>query len=330
MIANLTRGVKTASLHLPADRFQIAGVLSYLGVDRLDDYELPCESQDSSGIMVSLEPTGIAERNIAELCRNEKISLGRLNSGFRSLFKLPYEQQLGVMDRIANQKPEHFDDFRKAIDAATVPSVRQEYCFPLTVNLYTANRWGDYDDDPEEYDGRFAARYEDKIRQSLRVYNRDDGEDMAAYFHGNNTVVAKLRSATWDFKRRGGELYGCVTVETAGQLTAEQEADLKDWITGQNSDGLGEGFEQQEIKNEVIQHMKKFFNSIKNKLGKAFATVKATVESTTGEGYIDTGVKIIIGVVVGGVILAGLYALFNTTIIPTLTEKISGMFNYAG
>ena len=68
--------------------------------------------------------------------------------------------------------------------------------------------------------------------------------------------------------------------------------------------------------------MKKFF--------KAFATVKATVESTTGEGYIDTGVKIIIGVVVGGVILAGLYALFNTTIIPTLTEKISGMFNYAG
>lgn len=76
--------------------------------------------------------------------------------------------------------------------------------------------------------------------------------------------------------------------------------------------------------------MKKFFNSIKNKLGKAVTTVKATVESTTGEGYIDTGVKIIIGVVVGGVILAGLYALFNTTIIPTLTEKISGMFNYAG
>jgi len=76
--------------------------------------------------------------------------------------------------------------------------------------------------------------------------------------------------------------------------------------------------------------MKKFFNSIKNKFNKAVTTVKATVESTTGEGYIDTGVKIIIGVVVGGVILAGLYALFNTTIIPTLTEKISGMFNYAG
>ena len=76
--------------------------------------------------------------------------------------------------------------------------------------------------------------------------------------------------------------------------------------------------------------MKKFFESIRNKFGKAVSTVKATVESPSGEGYIDTGVKIIIGVVVGGVILAGLYALFNTTIIPTLTEKISGMFNYAG
>ena len=52
--------------------------------------------------------------------------------------------------------------------------------------------------------------------------------------------------------------------------------------------------------------MKKFFESIKNKFNKAVTTVKATVESTTGEGYIDTGVKIIIGVVVGGVILAGL------------------------
>ena len=76
--------------------------------------------------------------------------------------------------------------------------------------------------------------------------------------------------------------------------------------------------------------MKKFFNSIKNKLGKAFATVKATIESTTGEGYIDTGVKIIIGVVIGGVILAGLYVLFNTTVIPTLSEKITGMFSYSG
>lgn len=57
---------------------------------------------------------------------------------------------------------------------------------------------------------------------------------------------------------------------------------------------------------------------------------KTALAGKTGEGYIDTAVKIIIGVVIGGVILAGLYALFNTTVIPTLTSKIGEMFNYGG
>ena len=76
--------------------------------------------------------------------------------------------------------------------------------------------------------------------------------------------------------------------------------------------------------------MKKFFNTIKNKCNSVVISAKTAIQSTAGEGYIDTGVKIIIGVVIGGVILAGLYALFNTTVIPTLTTKIQGMFNYAG
>jgi len=76
--------------------------------------------------------------------------------------------------------------------------------------------------------------------------------------------------------------------------------------------------------------MKKLINSIKNKVNSAIISARTTIESTSGEGYIDTGVKIIIGVVIGGVLLAGLYALFNTTIIPTLTSKIQSMFNYAG
>ena len=76
--------------------------------------------------------------------------------------------------------------------------------------------------------------------------------------------------------------------------------------------------------------MKKLINSIKNKVNSAIISARTAIESTTGEGYIDTGVKIIIGVVIGGVILAGLYLLFNSTIMPTLSSKIQGMFNYAG
>ena len=76
--------------------------------------------------------------------------------------------------------------------------------------------------------------------------------------------------------------------------------------------------------------MKNLINNIKNKFNRAVISAKTAIESTSGEGYIDTGVKIIIGVVIGGVILAGLYTLFNSTVIPTLTNKITEMFSYSG
>jgi hypothetical protein len=41
-------------------------------------------------------------------------------------------------------------------------------------------------------------------------------------------------------------------------------------------------------------------------------------------------IKILIAVVIGALILAGLYALFGETILPSITLKIEEMFNYAG
>ena len=76
--------------------------------------------------------------------------------------------------------------------------------------------------------------------------------------------------------------------------------------------------------------MKKFFDKIKNKANSLAVSAKTTLANAKAEGYIDTGLKIIIGVVVGAVILGGLYALFNTVIIPRLNTEILEMFNYAG
>ena len=76
--------------------------------------------------------------------------------------------------------------------------------------------------------------------------------------------------------------------------------------------------------------MKKLFKNIQNKANALAVRAKTTLDNARAEGYIDTGVKIIIGVVVGAVILGGLYALFNTVIIPRLNTEIQGMFNYAG
>ena len=76
--------------------------------------------------------------------------------------------------------------------------------------------------------------------------------------------------------------------------------------------------------------MRKLFNNIKNRVNDAIVNVQATIESKKAEGYVDSAVKIIIAVVIGGVILAGLYTLFNTTVIPRLETEIGEMFNYAG
>ena len=54
--------------------------------------------------------------------------------------------------------------------------------------------------------------------------------------------------------------------------------------------------------------MKNLINSIKNKANSAIISARTAIESTSGEGYIDTGVKIIIGVVIGGVLLAAALA----------------------
>ena len=76
--------------------------------------------------------------------------------------------------------------------------------------------------------------------------------------------------------------------------------------------------------------MNKIFNKAQNKANEMAVKAKTTLDNAKAEGYIDTGVKIIIGVVVGAVILGGLYALFNGVVIPRLNTEIQDMFNYAG
>ncbi len=76
--------------------------------------------------------------------------------------------------------------------------------------------------------------------------------------------------------------------------------------------------------------MKKLFNKIQNKMNDLAIRAKTTIENVKAEGYVDTGVKIIIAVVVGAVILGGLYTLFNGVILPRLNTEIGEMFNYAG
>lgn len=76
---------------------------------------------------------------------------------------------------------------------------------------------------------------------------------------------------------------------------------------------------------------------MRNMMKKAAQNVKAVavragmlMKDTKGENYVDTAVKILIAVVLGALLLADLYALFGDVVMPTLTQRIQDMFNYAG
>ena len=53
--------------------------------------------------------------------------------------------------------------------------------------------------------------------------------------------------ARWSVEEIGGVLYGRIDCRSAEAFTSEEIEAIKEGISGQNSDGFGEGFEQREI-----------------------------------------------------------------------------------
>ncbi len=69
-------------------------------------------------------------------------------------------------------------------------------------------------------------------------------------------------------------------------------------------------------------------NKANSKVNHVLKTAKKVMANTSGEGFIDSAVKILISVVIGALLLAGLYALFADLILPELTQRITDMFNF--
>ena len=67
-------------------------------------------------------------------------------------------------------------------------------------------------------------------------------------------------------------------------------------------------------------------NSVKTKAVCAAVCARAALRNERGDFYISDGVKIIIAVVLGALLLAALTAIFNDTVIPRITQEIEGLF----
>ena len=76
--------------------------------------------------------------------------------------------------------------------------------------------------------------------------------------------------------------------------------------------------------------MRDFFKNSRAKVQANVIRAAVLMQEKRGENFVDSGIKILIAVVIGALLLGGLYALFGDTIMPTVTEKVEDMFDFNG
>lgn len=76
--------------------------------------------------------------------------------------------------------------------------------------------------------------------------------------------------------------------------------------------------------------MKNLIKKANEKLTMAAIAARTSLLDKFGESSVGSAVQILITVVIGALLLAGLYKLFSDVILPSVTERIREMFNYQG
>ena len=70
--------------------------------------------------------------------------------------------------------------------------------------------------------------------------------------------------------------------------------------------------------------------SAKQKAGELTDRTRSALKNREGQGTLDVAITVLISIVLGALILAGLYLIVNSTVLPTITQRIKDMFNYGG
>ncbi|MGG6494519.1 UNVERIFIED_CONTAM: hypothetical protein NY603_16330 [Bacteroidetes bacterium 56_B9] len=99
-------------------------------------------------------------------------------------------------------------------------------------------------------DGHDLLQYADAVDEAVKKDIADFNGDLMQYYHEDDSVRSKVVSAVPSVKICGNKLCGCLTVELKETLLDDEQTVLCNYISGQYSDGWGEGFEQREIEVE--------------------------------------------------------------------------------
>ena len=129
--------------------------------------------------------------------------------------------------------------------------MEMKFYSPLTAEFFPNEpdweneSYNEYEDCP--LDGHDLLQYADAVDEAVKKDIADFNGDLMQYYHEDDSVRSKVVSAVPSVKICGNKLCGCLTVELKETLLDDEQTVLCNYISGQYSDGWGEGFEQREI-----------------------------------------------------------------------------------
>lgn len=120
------------------------------------------------------------------------------------------------------------------------------YC-PLKVQKETYTRYGDLSENLEEIDA--AIEYLQDLREAIdeSQFPEEGERGLMQYYDGDPEIERKVQFYYPEVTTRNGVLIGAVKLRLSEMLSREELEKLKEAITGQLSDGWGEGFEQHPV-----------------------------------------------------------------------------------
>lgn len=137
--------------------------------------------------------------------------------------------------------------------------IKMRFYFPLYAQM-------EFDEgkEPCNVDTDYILANMNEVETELQKYTSLDDINMVEYYDENSSIKDKLVSMDWEIREINDTPYGYVNVVLNAPLNDSEVDELKDWISGQNSDGLGEGFEQRRIETDDGSLFVSFWDSEKD------------------------------------------------------------------
>lgn len=233
----------TLVLGFPRNAADMQIKLSSIGIHK-NVKDIPLSAQESDVIRVRLYAESNIWNHFVQIFSGNE-SLADVNQAVWAVLKADEAIKTELEQNILHDQYDSVPELLKDIGEMTVSAGKyaESFYFPLK-GMLDEDEYEDY----YEIDNMFLLEYQDDIQGAVEWYQSID--DMAQFFKRSDSAKEKLASIVWSVDEVDGKLYGRVNVRLKEPLTEGETEILKEWISGQNADGLGEGFEQRAVEIE--------------------------------------------------------------------------------